>query len=77
MRTGTVSVIVFDSFRRQIQHQKSFDIQDNYEQHCGDRITKFNEEKRKREDADVGRRKVKEAKGKGKSSDTRRGNSPK
>ncbi|KAG2205392.1 hypothetical protein INT47_007177 [Mucor saturninus] len=46
---------------------------DNYEQHWGDRITKFNEEKRKREETDVGRPKVKKAKGKGKSSNTRRG----
>ncbi|KAI7892407.1 uncharacterized protein EV154DRAFT_505028 [Mucor mucedo] len=41
---------------------------ENYEQHWGDRIKEFNEEKRKREETDVGRSNVKKAKGKGKSS---------
>ncbi|KAG2201220.1 hypothetical protein INT47_013031 [Mucor saturninus] len=50
---------------------------DNYEQHWGDRIIKFNEEKRKREEAEVGHSKVKKAKGKGKASNTRRGRPPK
>ncbi|KAI7878107.1 uncharacterized protein EV154DRAFT_555515 [Mucor mucedo] len=49
---------------------------DNYEQHWGDRIKEFNEEKRKREETDVGRPNVKKAKGKGKPLDTRRGNPP-
>lgn len=48
---------------------------DNYEQHWGDRIAKFNAEKRKREEADVGPSRVKKSKGKGKGKapNTRRG----
>ncbi|KAG2199336.1 hypothetical protein INT47_012970 [Mucor saturninus] len=60
-----------------VQTQKSSEIQTNYEQHCGNRFTKFNQEKRKREETDVGRPKVKKSKGKGKASNTRRGRPPK
>lgn len=46
---------------------------DSYEQHWGDRIAKFNSEKRERDEIEIGLLRPKKVKGEGKATTSRRG----